>query len=392
MTERLYYTDAYLLEFDAQVVDAGIDRDRPFVVLDRSAFYPTSGGQLHDIGSINDVHVIDVTVDDDGVVRHFLEQGLEVGVKVRGTVDKTRRRHYRQHHTAQHILSSVLAREFDAMTESVHLGLEYCGIETDRSKYTDDDLKKLEGFANEVIAQAIPINALMLSYEEALKYPLRRKPPEKEKLRLIQIGDFEVTACGGTHCRSTAEVRVIKIIGAEKIRKRLQIKFIAGELALQDYVERYRVTDTLSRRLTCHPADLPEKWEKQEEVISTLKGQLMEAQKKLIPVLVDDLISRKFPVSGDVHAICEVVDVDAGMLQDLATATAEAAAGPVMLLAGERMLLATVSHHAGKLARGIVEKCGVKGGGGPTLAQFGKVNAENLPVYKQCLVELLSEA
>jgi alanyl-tRNA synthetase len=229
LTDRLYYHDPDLLEFEAVISSVHKREAKVGTVLDRSAFYPTSGGQLHDIGRLNGVAVIDVEEDEDGQVVHVTESTVgEVGRRIQGAVDAERRWRHRQQHTAQHILSALCANLYNAETVSVHLGESYGAVELDVPAVSDSDMTQLEAEANRVVREAQPVEILLLSPEEAQRLALRRPPAREGIIRIIKTGELDWSACGGTHCRNTAQVGLIKLAGTEKLRGHCVVRFLAG--------------------------------------------------------------------------------------------------------------------------------------------------------------------
>src|SRR5262249_53879968 len=214
MTDRLYYTDSTLTDFDASVVDARVVGDRPHVVLDRTAFYPTSGGQPFDTGCLGGVPVVDVFDRDDGEVVHVLGAPLNGTTSVRGAVDWARRFDHMQQHTGQHILSAAFDREVAARTTSFHLGAEAATIDLDR-ELTPSQIAAAERAANWVVWEDRPVTVRFATAEEASRLPLRKEPVRTGRLRLVEVTDFDLSACGGTHVQRTGMIGVIAVAGWE---------------------------------------------------------------------------------------------------------------------------------------------------------------------------------
>jgi alanyl-tRNA synthetase len=226
LNERLYYQDAYLTQFDAQVVSS---RDNGLrVILDRSAFYPSSGGQPHDLGTLNGIPVLDV-VDAEDHVEHILAAALE-STSVRGEIDWPRRLDHMQQHTAQHLLSAVMQEEFGFSTVSFHLGGDYSTVDVEPATATEETLAAIELRTNEVLRQN---RATSVSMEDAALAKGLRKPSERAgEIRIVSIDGIDRSACGGTHVGRTGEIGVIRLGKTEKIRKALRIYFYAGARAL----------------------------------------------------------------------------------------------------------------------------------------------------------------
>jgi alanyl-tRNA synthetase len=229
MTDRLYYHDSYLAEFRARVVDSSPDRQR--VYLDRTAFYPTSGGQPFDTGELGGVKVLEVADEGDRIA-HVLAGallGTDAETEVAGRIDRDRRFDHMQQHTGQHLLSAVLIELFDAPTVSFHLGAETCTIDVARA-LTAEQLREAELRANHVVFENRPVT---VSFQDSTADLALRKPTEREGLvRIISIENLDRSACGGTHVRATGEIGPILIRKLDRIRGNLRIEFLCGGRAV----------------------------------------------------------------------------------------------------------------------------------------------------------------
>jgi alanyl-tRNA synthetase len=394
MTDRLYYTDMSLLEFEASIVAGGQTDAGYFTILDKTAFYPTSGGQLHDTGTLNGIAIFDVIEDDAGDVRHITNTPVgDVGDIVHGRIDKDRRRRHRQLHTAQHILSQVFIRLFNAQTVSVHLGEDYGAVELDASQVSAEQSARAEQTANEIIQENHPVEGLLVSSDQAATLPLRKVPTRQGTIRVIRIDDFDWSACGGTHCTSTAEVGMLKIVGLEKMRGRPLIKFLAGAQAFEDYCKRLTITDELSRRFTCHVNGLIEKVNKLVAENEAKRKEIALLQKELSPVWVDRLAAEA-ETCGRHQLVCQKVELfDGRSAGQIASLVAERTGGITVLVAGDLLIVAVASGsglHAGRIAKQLCELTGLKGGGSAGLAQIGGVNENQSSNLKVTIEKLLS--
>src|SRR5258707_9325017 len=236
-TERLYYQDSRLLEFDARVVSLSeLDDGQIAVTLDRTAFYPTGGGQPTDTGTLGDARVVDcIDVEDDGVMHVIQGPAPEVGDTVRGKVDWLRRLDHLQQHTGQHILSAAFVKLFDAPTRSFRMLEHECEIDVALDDPTDEKIEQAVDLANQIIWQARLITIHHVTAEEASALPLRKEPARAGELRVIEIDDFYLTPCGGTHARATGEVGIIAVRGLERAKGLTRIQFMAGVRVLNDY-------------------------------------------------------------------------------------------------------------------------------------------------------------
>ncbi len=394
MTERLYYTDPALLEFDGAMVDSGQFKDNFYAILDKTAFYPTSGGQPHDLGLLNNARVLNVIEDDNGIIRHITDQPPgNKGIKIHGRIDFDRRKYFRQLHTAQHILSRAFIDLFSLETVSVHLGEEYGAIELPVDSVSKEQWHQAEQFVFKVIQENQPIEIIFADETQAAALPLRKKPVRIGTIRVIKIGELDWSACGGTHCLSTAEVGPIKVIGVDKLRGNLLVKFLAGAKAKEDYELRFKVTDEVSKDLTCSVADIPGRLEKIAEENKQLRKQIGTLQLQLLPVIVDSLVSKSVQ-EEKVKIVCELItDIDSKLLNQLAGDVANKINGVAALLYESRMCIAASENtklDAGQIVKELATKFNLKGGGSKAIAQLGGVQPEKLNEYKGALMAVIN--
>ncbi len=252
MTQRLYYHDSYLREFPAQVVDCASDGRK--IYLNRTAFYPTSGGQPYDTGSIAGVPVLEV-VDEGDRIAHLTGSSVKAG-EVDCAIDWQRRFDHMQQHSGQHLLSAVLLEFFGLSTASFHLGQDFSTIDLEVSSVDPSTLVAAEQRANQAVFENIPIT---VSFEDAVTAAALRKPSEREGvLRVVTITGLDRSACGGTHVRSTAEIGPILIRRQEKIRNMVRLEFLCGSRAVAraraDFDALSRIAQSFSAALDDTPA------------------------------------------------------------------------------------------------------------------------------------------
>src|SRR5215831_16723168 len=230
MTHRLYYHDSFLYTFDAIVLESLEREGKRAIVLDRTAFYPTSGGQVHDTGKLvladeREFPVTEVADEDNGRIFHFTEEPLPAGTVVVGRVDAARRRDHMQQHSGQHVLSAAFIRLFNMPTVSFHMGAESCTIDLETASLTPSQVQEAERLANEVVLEDRPVSVRFVALEEARKLGLRKLPPKQSgDLRLIDIREFDLTACGGTHVRSTGQIGAILLRKTEKVKQGVRVE------------------------------------------------------------------------------------------------------------------------------------------------------------------------
>jgi alanyl-tRNA synthetase len=269
MTERLYYDDAYLTQFEARIVDRADGGRR--VYLDRTALYPTSGGQPHDTGMLDGVRVEDV-VDEDGRIAHVLAAPVAAGEIVHGTVDWERRHDHMQQHTGQHLLSALFADRLGLSTVSVHFGPVTSTLDLEGGPPTDEALASVESVANDVVLEDRPVT---VGYEAAADAAgLRKAVARSGPLRIVSIDGIDRSACGGTHVRRTGEIGPVSIRGREHIRRATRVGFVCGGRALRRMRDDRDALARIARLLSAAPDEAP-------ALVEGLREQLRAAQARL---------------------------------------------------------------------------------------------------------------
>lgn len=292
MTDRLYYTDSFLHEFEARVLSVKVASERAAITLDRSAFYPASGGQNFDTGWITPsgdaggapLRVIEVAEDEQtGDVVHFLESGaigLQAGSTVRGIVDVERRRDHMQQHSGQHVLSAAFEKLFKLETVSFHMGEEICTIDLATLSIKPEQMRAAERLANEVIANDHAVEIRFVTLEEARTIGVRKIPAvEREKLRLIDIRDFDLNACGGTHVYSTGQIGAILLRKTEKVRHGTRVEFVCGlravSMARRDFESLTEAAALFSTQIYEVPQQV-RKWQEEMKAAQKAQHRLLE--------------------------------------------------------------------------------------------------------------------
>src|SRR5438132_7994595 len=271
-TERLYYHDSRLLEFDARVIDLSERDDGAIaVMLDRTAFYPTGGGQPNDTGTLGEARVVDcIDMEDAGVLHVIQGPTPEVGEMVHGRIDSLRRLDHMQQHTSQHILSAAFVKLFEAPTRSFRMLEHECEIDVALNDPTDEKIEQAVDLANQTIWQARSITIRNVTAEQAVALPLRKEPAREGELRVIEIDDFDLTPCGGTHAQSTGEVGIIAVRNWERAKGLTRIQFMAGVRVLNDYRKANRTAAEMAASFSAGRDDSP-----------ALVTRLIEENKKL---------------------------------------------------------------------------------------------------------------
>ena len=373
MTERLYYTDSYLREFDADVVETLTHDGKPAVVLDRTAFYPTSGGQPFDVGTLGGVRVIDVIDTDDGRVLHVLDGPLPGG-RAAGQVEWSRRFDHMQQHTGQHVLSAAFARIANARTESFHLSAGHATIDLAR-ELTAGEIAKAEAEANRIVWEDRPIAIRYVSAGEAASLGLRKESKRDGTLRLIDVEGFDLSACGGTHVSRTGAIGVIVVAATERVRGGSRITFLCGGRALAGYRALRDAVAGSVKALSVLPADLPAAIERLQNEGRELRKQIRDFQEKQAAHEADALCARAESVGPARLVVATLPGWDAGGLKAIASRIAERADHIAVLLGAPAPAALVVARganvplDAGAVLRRLIERHGGKGGGRPELAQ-----------------------
>jgi alanyl-tRNA synthetase len=376
VTERIYYTDPTCAEFEATVTSSGTVDGRTVVTLDRTAFYPTSGGQPHDTGWLGDAQVADVLDLDDGGIGHIVNAPLADGTRIRGRVDWARRFDHMQQHTGQHVLSAAFDRLHRARTVGFHLGAALSTVDLD--KVLDASaLASAESEANRIVWEDRPVSIRFATPEEAAGMAFRKEPTRTGPLRVIEIRDFDMSACGGTHVARAGEVGVVALRSWEKFRGGMRIEFACGARALREFrVLRDAVAGSL-RCLSVAPQDLPSAIEGAQAENKELRRTLRDLGERLAVHEAGALVARAQPIGG----ASVVVEALEGWDQAGLKALASAAAGrpgmvAALFSAGEPALVVIaratdVNVDAAALLKSLLGRFGGKGGGKPDLAQGG---------------------
>ena len=382
MTERLFATDPYLLEFEAAVQARREHEGRPAVVLDRTAFYAESGGQPWDTGTLGAARVVAVLVDGDDIL-HVLDRRLDED-RVRGRVDGERRRDHRQQHHGQHLLSRAFVEVAGARTTSFHLGAELITIDLDRS-VTDAQTRAAEDRANEVVWEARPVRVLTATATEVAALGLAPPPGAEHGIRLVEAEGFDLQPCGGTHPRSTAEVGVILVVATERYKGGTRVSFVCGHRALAALRRRQAVLARLSVLLSAPLDGLVAEAERTREALAAGERR----GKELLGRVLDGEARRLLGEAGaEADGVAVVVAAyDGWPPEDLRTlASRLIALSPCVALLGSRAEKAHLvfarseglSHDMPALLRSAVETLGGRGGGRASMAQGGGERVERL--------------
>lgn len=393
MTERLYYRDPYCRRFDAVVTRAFEHEGRRAVTLDRTAFYPTSGGQPFDTGRLGDVPVVE-TIDVADGIAHVVAESLPEGATVSGEIDWPRRFDHMQQHTGQHVLSAAFDRLFDNRTMSFHMGAESSTIDLQREA-GPADVERAVDTANAVVWEDRPVSIRFASSEEAAALPLRKEPAREGPLRLIEVEGFDLSACGGTHVARTGAIGLIAVVGTERFRGGTRLTFACGKRAL-DALRTYR--DAVSgsvRSLSVLPAELPAAVERMQAEGKDLRKTIKGLQESLATHEAARLLAGAEETDG-VRRVVEVLEGwDAAGLKAIASAAVTSSPAVVALVSRSSPAFVVVARSgsvkldAGAVLKQLIERFGGRGGGKADLAQGGGLNGDPMDIATVARNQLL---
>ena len=370
-TRRLYFEDAYLREFDAEVLETRSREGKPALVLDRTCFYPESGGQPSDKGEIDGVEVLEV-VDEDGVILHVMAAGV-AGPAVHGRIDWPTRFGHMQQHTGQHILSQAFFEILKGETVGFHLGPEVSTLEIGLPSVPDEALDRVEDRACAVVWEDLEVKTSFVPEERIGEVPLRRPPKKHGLLRVVEVSGYDYSACGGTHCRRSGEVGLIKIIGVERIRGRLRFTFVCGGRALADYRRKDREIHRLAAGFSSADREVAVQVERLSADHKALKKRAGRLEERLAAFEAREAAAGAAgPVIAEIFG--DKTAVEARFLALGIIRSGEFAV--VLATSGEgqgHIILARSEAYAVDL-RGLIPVLGarleVKGGGGPSLVEL----------------------
>jgi alanyl-tRNA synthetase len=392
MTQRLYYTDPFQRSFDATIRGVGRRDGHIVVFLDRTAFYPTSGGQPYDTGTLAGYPVVDVVDEDGGDIAHVLapeaagrgdrgEAGLggraalhEGGI-VHGEIDWNRRFDHMQQHTGQHVLSAAIDRLFGVRTLSFHLGADVSTIDIAR-EMSAPEIAEAEEAANRVVWEDRPIAIRFVTKEEAARLSLRKEPVREGTLRLIDVEGWDLSACGGTHVASSGGIGVIAVAGWERFKGGQRLEFLCGGRALRRFRASRDVLAASTRLLSVLPADLPASIERLHADAKEQKRASAALQTELDGLRAAQLAADT-ETSGAGRLVLGAFDADAGRLKGLATAVTREPGFFVVLVSTATPALVVVARSTDRklssqqVLSALMARFGGRGGGRPELAQAG---------------------
>ncbi|MEK6302936.1 MAG: DHHA1 domain-containing protein [Acidobacteriota bacterium] len=400
-TDKLYFTDSSILDFEANVLEISHGTQGYQVILDRTGFYPTGGGQPNDLGMLGGASVIDVVESDAGIVHHIVDElsAIAQGTTVSGRVDRTRRLDHLQQHSGQHILSQAFIQACGAETRSFHLGPSSSTIDIELQSPSEALIRSAEEIANAVVFDDRPMRVHMVNDEEAARLPLRKESAVHGTIRVIEIEDFDWSPCGGTHAARTGQVGLIAVRSYERAKKMTRVEFVCGGRALEDYRLANNTAVRVARLFSADRDSSPELVAKAIEENKELKRRthgLLELAMtaEALQSLATVPSTRGFKL---VHAVFDRRDFEEVRLLASKIAAAEPA---IALLAtkqpdGARLVFARSTSLTADLGKVMNEACAIvggRGGGRPDIAQGGGPNSDKIGQAIEMALRLINTA
>ncbi len=408
MTKRLYYDSSEIHEFDS-VVEAvtppSAEQARPALILRETAFYPTSGGQVHDTGwlTVNGgdggaerLRVAEVADAEDGRIVHYLEAPPRLplaGAAVHGSIDPERRRDHMQQHTGQHVLSAAFVELYQMPTVSFHMGTNeaYCSIDLAVPSVTPEQIVGAEKRANQIVFEDRPVRVRYVSRAEAEKLGLRKLPPaERDELRLIEVADFDLSACGGTHVGSSGQIGSILLRKTEKVRQGTRVEFVCGNRAVHMARRDYSALSEAATLFSAQLWDVPDQIRKNSEESKLLRKQKDDALDQLAESMALSALDAASEAKGRKIIVRVFFDRDISFAKLFAQKVTRAGTPAIALVASAVDPMGMVFAQApggsadmGALLKQVLSSVGGRGGGSRDFAQGGvpagsKINLEQL--------------
>ena len=425
MSSRLYYTDSGLREFDSVIEDtipAANGQARSGVVLRESAFYPTSGGQVHDTGWLvtaagERLRVAEVAESEDGRVIHYLEgdvRGLPSGASVHGSIDDWRRRDHMQQHSGQHVLSAAFIELSQIPTLSFHMGDESstpsgenragcgprtCSIDLSTPAISPEQMAAAEKRANEIIFENRPVRVRFVSRSEAEKLGLRKLPPaERDELRLIEIADFDLSACGGTHVAATGQIGCILLRKTEKVKQGTRVEFVCGGRAVAIARCDYNALTEAAGLFSTQLWDVPAQIRKAFDEAKLVRKERDDALEQLAEAMALTALRETAEANGKKLVVQAFSDRDIAFAKLFAQKATRAGVPAIALVAstvGAPGLVfaqsAGVSADMGALLKQILASVSGRGGGSREFAQGGAPAGSNVEQLLKQAAEMIGK-
>lgn len=378
-TQAVYWAEPLTWEFEARIIQKTRLGNGQFeVILERSYFYPTGGGQLHDTGILGQARVVDVFRDEDGMIVHRVEGDVS-GPLVTARIDGSRRLGHMQHHSAQHIISRALEQRLGLETLSAKISADSPStIDVPDVELSGSDIQQVEGLVNQLVFENRPIKTYFITADQLGTVPLRRPPKVSGQIRVVEVAEFDYSACGGTHCLTTGMIGLIKIVKTERKNKKLRLHFVAGQQALTFFQQDHEVVTDLCRQLSTHPGEVARVVSRQTEQLAAAQREITRLRAELFSFETQQLSAQAEPHGTVRLAIKLYPNRTIGELRELAKQL-QAQDNLVAVLAGydgQKLTVVTSCARGSAInARELLDHClaeiGGRGSGDDRLAQGG---------------------
>jgi len=411
MTDRLYYRDSFLYEFEGEVtevVPAAEINARHGVYLDRTAFYPTSGGQVHDTGWLSPagekseavrMRVAEVAETEDGRVVHYIEadKAPERGTRIHGMIDPGRRRDHMQQHSGQHVLSAAFIKLFNMPTVSFHMGEDSSSIDLDTAKLEASQVEEVENLANRIVQENRPVEIRYATQEAAQDLGLRKPPrADKDELRLVDIREFDLSACGGTHVTHTGQIGCILLRKTERVRQGWRVEFVCGQRAVGTARHDYQALTEAAGLFSGHLWDVPQQVRKSLDEIRAVTKSREHLLEELADFQAAQLLAETTPSNGRKIVQRIYPDRDLAYIRLLAQRLTRKEANVAVLLATTSEPVSLVFAQSkgmpfdmSALLKETVGTLGGRGGGSKDMAQGGAATAQGVEAALEVLAQKL---
>ncbi len=405
MTKRIYYDNSGAHDFDSVVEEAiqGSGDSRPAVILRESAFYPTSGGQVHDLGYLtvgggdretDRLRVLEVADTEDGRVIHYLDASAKLpvaGTEVHGVIDRERRRDHMQQHSGQHILSAAFIELYQIPTVSFHMAADYCSIDLTTPALSAEQIEMVEKRANQIIFENRPIHIRYITRAEAEQLGLRKLPPAgRDELRLIEVANYDLSACGGTHVGATGQIGSILLRKTEKVRQGTRVEFVCGDRAVRIARRDFSALSESAGLFSAKLWDVPEQIRKSADENRALRKEKEEALKELAHSEAMAELRSQPDTAGRRVIVRSFADRDINFVKLFAQKITRGIS-PAVALVGSTMQPAGIvfaqtpaagggiqSSDMGALLKQVLASLGGRGGGSRDFAQGGVPTGANV--------------
>jgi alanyl-tRNA synthetase len=393
MSNRIYYTDPQCREFDAAVTAVTRLAERPAVALDTTAFYPTSGGQPHDTGTLGDARVVDVVESDAGDIWHVLDREMGAGQRVHGTIDWDRRFDHMQQHTGQHILSAAFDRLHRARTVGFHMGALVSSLDL-AIDLPAEAIADGEAEANRIVWADRPVGIRFVDEADAAALPLRKEPGRGGTLRVIDVEDYDLSACGGTHVSRTGAVGLIGVLSAERVRGGVRLEFVCGARALRSLRTFRDAVSGCIRHVSVAPDELPAALERLQAENKDQRKLVKDLRERLAGHEAAALAAAAVADNGIRSVVQALEGYDQSALKAMALAICSTPGFQAALFTSTAPHMAVVARSKDGAAdcaaalRSLMAAFGGRGGGKPELAMGGGLTGDLSQILAAARAEL----